>query len=293
MPESCHSCGTALLERGVFCSVCGTPAEPGVGPTKGDNYSAAGPGTLEADGRIVFRLGLAAATFGMLLIGIVVMLADRSSPPDGRPAVISPISKNGAKPSPAPPADFTSEEHEPSWSTATPATHAFVESSPPPKRNNAASQASAVPARPSGEANKTGGRMDRSRSPSSAGVTTRSTNRLSQLQFETGDRLWIRVTFINRYPNGSFTFRGTLLEPFVLAGVGSLDQSTGLAGAGTVGGGHTRVLVTGFTLRGGNYGLRTVSRASRRPGSGPAVELNAGKTFEMWFASASVYKKSS
>jgi hypothetical protein len=146
MPESCHSCGTALLERGVFCSVCGTPAEPGVGPTKGDNYSAAGPGTLEADGRIVFRLGLAAATFGMLLIGIVVMLADRSSPPDGRPAVISPISKNGAKPSPAPPADFTSEEHEPSWSTATPATHAFVESSPPPKRNNAASQASAVPA---------------------------------------------------------------------------------------------------------------------------------------------------
>jgi hypothetical protein len=59
-----------------------------------------------------------------------------------------------------------------------------------------------------------------------------------------------------------------------------------------VNGGHVTVSVTGFTVRGENYGLRqAVSGVIRKPGSGPAVELNLGKVLEMWLVSASVYEK--
>jgi hypothetical protein len=51
------------------------------------------------------------------------------------------------------------------------------------------------------------------------------------------------------------------------------------------------VSVTEFTVRGENYGLRSAGSANKKPGSGPAVELNPGKLLEMWFASVSVYEK--
>lgn len=117
MPRFCHSCGAALAEQGPFCSACGTPFEPSVAPTKSDNHSAAVSATLDADRRLRVRLGLAAATLGVFLIGIIVMFASRSSPPDGSAAPTSTVSKNEVKPSPAPLEDSTSAQHE----TASPA----------------------------------------------------------------------------------------------------------------------------------------------------------------------------
>lgn len=266
MPKFCHKCGAALAEPGAFCSVCGTPVEPGVAPT------------LDADGRLRFRLGLAAAFLGVLLIGIVVMSVNRSSPPDKRPAVISPISKTEVKPSAALPKDSAAEEPEPASSDPAPATH---------------DQVSIAPTQPSSTAGKTKGRTDSARTPSSARIMPQPTNGPSQLQFAEGDCLFVHVVSINRAPDGGFTFRGTLLEPFALAGVGLLDQSTELAGSGRVGSGHTAVLVTGFILWGENYRLRAASGVNKRPGSGPALELAPGKTLEMWFSSASVYTKTS
>jgi hypothetical protein len=43
---------------------------------------------------------------------------------------------------------------------------------------------------------------------------------------------------------------------YFVPGPVSLDQSTELVGSGTVNGGHVTVSVTGFTVRGENYGLR-------------------------------------
>jgi hypothetical protein len=103
--------------------------------------------------------------------------------------------------------------------------------------------------------------------------------------------LWIRVTFISRKPDGGFVFRGTLLRAVALANTNQLDQGTELAGSGTVSNGHVTVLVTGFTVGGANYALQSASGSNRRPGTGPAVELDPGKLFELWFASSSVYRK--
>jgi hypothetical protein len=112
-----------------------------------------------------------------------------------------------------------------------------------------------------------------------------------QLEFEAGVRLWIRVTAISRKPDGSFTFRGSLLQAVTLANTNQLDQGTELAGSGTVNNGHVTVLLTGFTVGGANYALERASGSNRRPGTGPAVELDPGKLFEVWLRSSSVYRK--
>jgi len=112
-----------------------------------------------------------------------------------------------------------------------------------------------------------------------------------QLEFEAGVRLWIRVTVISRKPDGSFTFRGSLLQAVTLANTNQLDQGTELAGSGTVNNGHVTVLLTGFTVGGANYALERATGSNRRPGTGPAVELDPGKLFEVWFRSSSVYRK--
>jgi hypothetical protein len=150
----------------------------------------------------------------------------------------------------------------------------------------------ASPAQPANEeTNKSEVRADGSQ-PRSTNGTTRSEDHPSLLQFEAGVRLFIRVTSMTRQPDGSFSFRGTLLQPITLAGRVSLDQSTELVGSGTVNGGHVAVSVAGFTVRGENYGLRqAASGVIRKPGSGPVVELSLGKVLEMWLVTASVYEK--
>jgi hypothetical protein len=398
MPRFCHSCGAALPEPGAFCSACGALVESDVAPTKRDNrHSEAVSATLDADRRLRVRLGLAAATLGVLLLGIVVMFANRGSPPVANPAATSPvIPTNEAKPSPAPPEGSTPEQHEAASSAVTPVdnpqdhelhlmpnlfghgaisdtrtysvaliadyrgylphgTELFMQGRlvnfgpgsatlvdeqhndknllcymtedefddvihlyrvgeavqivgeyagqtnmpvfnncrvASPTKNVVRPAEAAHPAQPTnGEANKSAESTDGSRAASSASATTRSADHPSQLQFEAGVRVFVHVVSISRQPDGGFTFRGTLLQPVALADAASLDQGTELAGSGTVNGGHVRVLVTGFTVRGKNYRLQAASGANKRAGSGPAIELDPGKVLEMWFASASVYQK--
>ncbi len=112
-----------------------------------------------------------------------------------------------------------------------------------------------------------------------------------QLRLESGIRLWIRVTAISREPDGSFTFRGTLLQPVELAHANQLDQGTELSGSGAVINGHVTVFVRTFTIGGANYALQDASGSNKRPGSGLAVELDPGKLLEVWLASPSVYRK--
>ncbi len=130
--------------------------------------------------------------------------------------------------------------------------------------------------------------------PSPAAATPTGTeDPRPQLRLQAGVRLWIRVTSINRKPDGSFTFRGTLLQAVDLANANQLDQGTELAGSGTVNNGHVTVLLTGFTVGGANYALVQdgASGSSRRPGTGLAVELDPGKLLEVWLASSPVYRK--
>ena len=128
-----------------------------------------------------------------------------------------------------------------------------------------------------------------SRAVTSAAPATK--DHVPQLRLQAGVRLWIRVTAINRKPDGSFTFHGALLQPVALANSNQLDQGAALAGSGTVSNGHTRVLISGFTVGGANYALQEASGSGKRPGAGLAVELDPGKLIEVWLASSSVYRK--
>jgi hypothetical protein len=105
--------------------------------------------------------------------------------------------------------------------------------------------------------------------------------------------LWIQVLAINRKPDGSFTFRGSLLQPVTLANRNQLDPGTGVAGSGASNNGHVKVLVKEFTFAGASYALLRddATGSSKRPGAGLAVELDPGKLLEVWLASSSVYRR--
>lgn len=129
--------------------------------------------------------------------------------------------------------------------------------------------------------------------PAAKSAATPVQDRLAQLRFVAGIRLWIHVTAISRKPDGSFNFRGTLLQPVSLANSNQLDQGTELAGSGTVNNGHITVFVERFTVGGANYALlqNDPSGSGKRSGTGLAVELDPDKLLEVWLASSSVYRK--
>ena len=275
MHRFCDRCGTALVDAKGTCGACGTSIDSAVAPTEvGVPPRGAVSGAIEADKRRRVRLVLTVAACGVLL-GILVIFANRSSPPKSSPTTDSrqdakPMIVYGEKPSPA--------------------IRQMPEVVPHivKPRNDSQDQVTR-PAQTTNETNndteKAGGSQPK---PS---VTTQAADHRPLLQFEAGAQLWIRVNSIRRQADGSFSFRGTLLQPIILADSVSLDQGTELVGWGIVNGGHVIVSVTEFTVRGENYGLRSAGSANQKPGSGPAVELNPGKLLEMWFASASVYEK--
>lgn len=77
MLRVCQSCGAALWDGGAFCSTCGAPVDSGVVPVQ--------------QRRMRFHPGLAAAALGALLLGIVIVFANRSSPPDRSPGTATAI----------------------------------------------------------------------------------------------------------------------------------------------------------------------------------------------------------
>ncbi len=163
-----------------------------------------------------------------------------------------------------------------------------VQSAPSEQAPVEAPAPSVPPARyaPSADSNST---ENSKAAPAPLTVETQSAAHPSQLQFDAGVRLMIRVNSLTRQPDGSFTFRGALLLPVALTGAVSLDQNTKLAGSGAANG--RTASVTGFTVNGEDYGLQAANGSNKQPGSGPAVQLDPGKVLEMWFASPSVYEK--
>ena len=276
MPRFCDRCGTALADAKGTCGACGTSIDSDVAPTElGGPAGGAASGAIEADKRRRVRLVLTVAAFGVLL-GILVIFANRSSllktspTTDSRPDS-KPMIAYGEKPSAA--------------IRQMPEVVPHVVKPRNDSQDQVTRPAQTTSEETTNDAVKAGGSQPK---PS---LTTQAADHRPVLQFEAGVQLWIRVNSIRRQPDGSFSFRGTLLQPIVLADSVSLDQSTELVGWGTVNGGHVVVSVTEFTVRGENYGLRSAGSANKKPGSGPAVELNPGKLLEMWFASASVYEK--
>jgi predicted nucleic acid-binding Zn-ribbon protein len=274
MHRFCYRCGTPLLKGEQPCSACGTSIHTYVPPSELGNCGS-GSGEIEADRRRRVRLILTGgAAIVVLLLGILAILPNRSSPPkNDRPTDArqdaKPMISHGEKPSAA--IAQRSEVVTPIASPRNESQDRIARQAPPANE----------------EANKGAGRADGSQS----NRITQSADHFPRLQFATGDCLWIRVNSINRQPSGSFDFRGALLHPITLSGSVSLDQSTELVGSGTMDGGHITVSVTEFNIRGEDYGLKAAGRTNRKPGSGPALELNLGKILEMWFASASVYEK--
>ncbi len=236
--------------------------------------SASVSGAIEADQRRRVPFILTGAAVVVLLLGILAIFANRSSPPkkdpptDARPEA-KPMIAYGEKPSAA--INQRPEVMPPLVNPRDDSQDRLARQTPPANQ----------------ESNKSAARTDSSQSNS----TTQSPDRFPRLQFATGDCLWIRVNSITRQPNGSFDFRGTLLHPIMLSTSVSLDQSTELAGSGTQDGGHITLSVTEFDVRGKYYGLKVAASTNRKLGSGPALELNLGKILEMWFASASVYER--
>jgi hypothetical protein len=119
-------------------------------------------------------------------------------------------------------------------------------------------------------------------------VTVASVEPSSILQLDPGVRLLIRVVSISRYPDGHFTFRGTLLQP-----AGKVAQGTGVVGSAVASSEQQMtVSVSELVIRGASYKLHSIRVAGTPlPGTGPGVELADHKTLEMWFSSASVYEK--
>lgn len=234
-------------------------------------------------GRRNHILGL---VFLMAVLGFAVFAAKRllfrPSPASSRVAALLEKAKPPAKPQPKPSAAVPAQSTAPATVT-------------PPSAAPASSGQAKVPAPPAGEtvANNKNEPSPAAKSAVAPTEDHRTKDHLPQLRIESGVRLWIRVTGINRKPDGSFTFRGTLLQPVALANTTRLDQGTELSGSGTVNQGHVTVLVKEFTIAGTDYALQQndAGGSGERSGTGLAVELDPGKLLEVWLASPSVYRK--
>src|ERR1700691_1337978 len=156
-------------------------------------------------------------------------------------------------------------------------------STPAPSAPSPSAPASASPAAPiaapapkaqehitTPSAGETVAAAPRAQAPAARASTPATEDNLPRLRFGSGAHLWIRVTAISRKPDGSFTFRGTLLQPVSLANRNQVDRNqvdrnqldrnqldpgTGVTGSGGADNGHVRVLVSAFTIAGANYEL--------------------------------------
>jgi hypothetical protein len=113
------------------------------------------------------------------------------------------------------------------------------------------------------------------------------------LRLEPGAHLSMVLSSVNRLPNGTFQFRGTLLLPVPQAGPVSLDRGAEAIGAGTMSQGQTSLAVTEFVIQGARYTLKVGNGAmkAQTAGAGGVVQVDRGQVLEMWPASPLVYEK--
>jgi hypothetical protein len=130
--------------------------------------------------------------------------------------------------------------------------------------------------------------------PANAGASLSTpTDHPALLRLEAGTRLWIHIVSINRQPDGSFTFRGSLFQPVSHAGGVLLDQGAELTGSGSVKEGKVTVFIQRFLIQGVPYAVQgaTGTRSEQMPGAGSALEFHEGQFLEMWLSSTTVYEK--
>lgn len=207
----------------------------------------------------------------------------RSAPAHVAPA---PSASARATPAPKPPARYAPAPSAGARATPAPAPKTREKTSAPPAKKAVAVPPKAQPHAPKRPAVAAKNHHSEDHHPENQHAEADR----PQLRFGSGVRLWIQVIAINRKPGGSFTFRGTLLQPVTLANRSQLNPGTGVAGSETADNGHIHVQVSGFTVAGANYELLD-SGSSGRSGTGLAVELDPGKLLEVWLASSSVYRK--
>lgn len=217
MHRFCDKCGTVLVDAKGICGACGTSIDSDVAPTElGVPPRGAVSGAIEADKRRRVRLALTVTGFGVLL-GILAIFATRSSPPKSSPTTGSrqdakPMIAYGEKPSPA-----IRQMPEVVPHVVKPRNDSQDQVARPAETTNEETNNDAVRA---------------SGSQPTASATPQAADQPPLLQFKAGVQLWVRVNSIRRQPDGSFSFRGTLLQPITLTDSVSLDQSTELVGWG-------------------------------------------------------------
>lgn len=113
------------------------------------------------------------------------------------------------------------------------------------------------------------------------------------LRLEPSTHLLIVLRSVHRLPDGSFQFRGTLLQPVAQTGPVPLDRGAEVIGAGTMSQGQTSLAVTEFVVQGARYTLKGGSGAmkTQTPGAGGTVQFDRSQVLEMWPASPSIYEK--
>ena len=164
--------------------------------------------------------------------------------------------------------------------------------------------------------------------PSPSRKTAGTTATVAAYHIDADTRLWIKLSSVNRQPDGSFTFRGSLLEPVKQGGTVLLAQGSEVIGSGRVSEGKTSLLIAELVVGGTHYTLKSTGGASNAPaagggsaqmhpssaigfhaggtstvkapsgalstntpGSGPAVNFAGGTVLETWLASPSIYEK--
>jgi hypothetical protein len=115
----------------------------------------------------------------------------------------------------------------------------------------------------------------------------------ASLRLDAGTTLMILLNAISpKKEDGSFVFRGTLVEP-VSQGGAHVGKGVEVRGYATVNEGKTFVHVMEFVVNGTLYTLKGAPGGAntRSPGSGGALQLEKGQVLETWLASVSVYER--
>ncbi len=113
------------------------------------------------------------------------------------------------------------------------------------------------------------------------------------LRLPAGTRLWIQTNSVNREPDGSFTFRSSLLLPMGEANATPLYRGTEVYGSGSANQSRVALSITEFVVAGAHYKLKGVPNVTnaQTSGTGATVAFDAGQVLEIFLASDSIYER--
>ena len=115
----------------------------------------------------------------------------------------------------------------------------------------------------------------------------------SSLRLDAGTTLMILLNAVSaKKDDGSFVFRGTLVEPVSQEGA-RIGKGVEVRGYAKINDGKTFVHVMEFVVNGNLYTLKGASGAAntQAPGAGGALQLEKGQVLETWLSVVSVYER--